>query len=103
MRSIRLSSNKYYKYLFWALFDVSVTNSIILCRNYTDIKPNSIKDLRVSLAKGLIATYNSRKRKGRPTLTPTKKVCLDHFPIRDDSKVHRCYYCSHFKLKRRET
>ena len=101
--SIRLRSNKYYKYLFWALFDVSITNSIILCRNYTDIKPNTIKDLRVSLAKGLIATYNSRKRKGRPTLTPTKKFCSDHFPIHGDSKVHRCYYCSHFKLKRRET
>ena len=43
--SIRLRSNKYYKYLFWALLDVSVTNAIILCMNYTDIKPNTINDL----------------------------------------------------------
>ena len=32
-----LKCRKYYKYIFWFLFDLMVTNSFILCRHFTDL------------------------------------------------------------------
>ena len=71
---VRTKGRKYYKYLFWAnLFDLAITNSVILVRNFTNIKPNNVKDLRTQLGKDLISNYCSRKRAGRPSLTSKSK------------------------------
>ena len=34
---VRLKCRKHYKYIFWFLFDLVITNSYILCRNCTDL------------------------------------------------------------------
>ena len=38
---VRLKSKKYYKYIFWFMFEVAITNALILCTNHTDL---GIKD-----------------------------------------------------------
>ena len=79
---VRLKCRKYYKYIFWFLFDVAITNSYILCRSYTDLRIDSMKDFRTCLAKQLIGEYSSRKRPGRPPmLPPPRRFCQSHFPM----------------------
>ena len=95
---VRLKCRKFYKYIYWFLFDVAITNAYILCRLYTDLQTNSIKDFRISLSKELIGSYSSRKRPGRPsTLPPTRRFCQAHFPVRGADKVHRCHYCHNYR------
>ena len=69
---IRIKGRKYYKYLWWFLFDVAVTNAYILCKKHTNLTVSSVKDFRIDLAKALIGEYCSRKR----------RFCKDHFPRR---------------------
>ena len=42
---VRLKCRKYCKYIFWFLFDLMVTNSFILCRDFTDMPYKSVKVL----------------------------------------------------------
>ena len=73
---VRLKCRKYYKYRFWFLFDLMVTNSFILCRNYTDLPIKKVKDFRVALAKELIGdcleeeTWPSLKDSSSKALLP---------------------------------
>lgn len=82
--NVRLKCRKFYKYIFWFLFDVAVTNSYILFNHFNADPQTRVLDLktyRVELAKSLIADYCSRKRSGRPTLSaPIKRFCQAHFP-----------------------
>ena len=41
---VRIKSRKFYKYMFWFLFDVVVTNSYILTRYTITINPMHISD-----------------------------------------------------------
>jgi len=66
-------SKKYYKYLFWFLVDLVITNSYILCLHRSDLRKNGIKDFRCTLAKQLIGDYHSRKQPGRPSTRPQPK------------------------------
>ena len=101
---VRLKCRKYYKYIFWFLFDVAVTNSFILCRQHTDLHITSTKDFRATLAKELIGGYCSRKRPGRPSAArPSKRFCQTHFPVRGADKVHRCHYCHKYRNERHST
>lgn len=100
---VRLKCRKYYKYIFWFLFDVAVINSYILATHYTDLSIKDVKAFRTELAKGLIGEYSSRKRPGRPTLNPAKRFCAAHFPMRGSEKVHRCHFCHTYKHQRHET
>ena len=96
---VRIKCRKYYKYIFWFLFDITLTNSYILSRYNPDLSSSikHLKDFRMELAKELIGTYNSRKRSGRPSVTiPRKTFCDQHFPNKGEGKQHRCYFCSHF-------
>ena len=67
---VRLRCMKYYKYIFWFLFDVSITNTYILSPFIPSTSiPNmkcTLKCFRLTLATELISTYCSRKRLGRP-------------------------------------
>ena len=102
---VRLKCRKYYKYIFWFLFDVAVINSYILAKHYTDLSIKDVKAFRTELAKGLIGEYSSRKRSGRPTLNPAKRFCAAHFhfPVRGSAKFHRCHFCHTYKHQRHET
>ena len=65
---VRLKCRKYYKYIFWFLFDVAVTNSFILYKQYINTNMKSVITFRTDLARELIGEYCSRKRPGRPSV-----------------------------------
>ena len=90
---VRMKSRKYYKYIFWFLFEICILNSFILYRYSACTSRNlTYLDYRVELAKLLIGNYCSRKRPGRPLSTPsTKRVTVQHYPTKTSSG--RCSYC----------
>ena len=102
---VRLKGRKCYKYIFWFLFDLVITNSYILCTKHTHLNITSTKQFRSDLAKALIGRYCSRKRPGRPSLSlpPATRFCADHFPVRGAEKGHRCTYCHNHHSRRQET
>ena len=99
-----IKCRKFYKYIFWFLFDVAITNAFILCKEFSSLEIRTVKSFRVELAKQLIGDYNGRKRTGRVSTTATaKRFCQSHFPTRGSDQVHRCHYCSKFRKERRAT
>ena len=111
---VRSKSRKMYKYIFWFMFDMSITNSFILYRHFLPHvnKPHNVKTFRLELAKQLIGDYNSRKIRGRPSHlhgTDSKRISLRHFPIKNKTEskkgLSRCWYCRNRRdpPKRKET
>ena len=116
---VRLKSRKFYKYVFWFLFDVVVTNSHILSRyaittNPGPISKQSLKNFRLKLASQLIGSYCSRVRVGRRRLhslplppstgeSSQQRALLNHLPRK--AKSTRCLYCCKIRrpTQRRET
>ena len=101
---VRTKGIKYYKYIFWFLFEMIIANAFILLRQL--VRPNiTLRDFRLQLAKSLVDTYNSRKQLGRSTLSEQPRVELQHYPrikkMESQKGVSRCHYCS--MHKRRET
>ena len=103
---VRLKCRKNYKYFFWFIFDVVISNSYIFAKlepNHRE-KYKNLKSFRIQLANELTANYNSRKRRGRKYITSSKKFKLDHFPKRSyNMKQHKCFYCSKYLGKRKDT
>ena len=96
---VRLKGRKFYKYIWWFLFDVVVTNSYILAKNHSSLTVKSVKDFRIALARSLIGDFNNRKRRGRPSANPnppSSRFCPDQFPKRAERKG-RCVYCYHHR------
>ena len=93
---VRLKIRKYYKYLFWMLFDVAITNAIIIARSNPTLQgaTKTIKKFRATLAHELLDGYCSRKRRGRRPTVCKRFRGAEHFPLLGDGKQHRCYYCS---------
>ena len=99
--SCRTKSRKFYKYIFYFLFDVAVTNSYILYKNYSpDHTIKRIKDFRLKLATHLIGDYCSRRRPGRNS-SAIVLLPLQHFSIKLSNESHptkkqrgRCAHCS---------
>ena len=98
--SVRLKYRKNYKYFFWFIFDVCITNSFILSKfcNSTSqhTKEDSrLKTFRAHLAESLIGSYTSRQRAGRPrsqgVVEPSPVEATFHSPCHHYSK--RCVYC----------
>ena len=94
---VRYKSHKYYKYIFWFLFDTSITNSFILFNSYR--QKIDLKTFRVELAKALLGDYNSRKRRSTNGPSPSQqRLTVRHYPIkrRTESKkgVSQCHYCA---------
>ena len=102
---VRLKCKKFYKYVFWFMFDVAITNSYILCKHFTHLGESDVKSFRSTLAKDLVGGYCSRKQPGRRSLSlpSSKRFCASHFPVRGADKVHRCHYCSKYNNKRSST
>ena len=70
---VRTQCTKYYKYIFWFLFDVAITNAYILSLFTPTSMPLShqrLKAFRLKLADQLVSSYNTRKRLGRPRSLP---------------------------------
>ena len=103
--SVRLKYRKNYKYIFWFLFDVCITNSFIISKfcNSTSSQPqkddNTLKIFRIHLAESLIGSYTSRQRIGRPrSLCVPQPSVMDtpfHTPCHHTRK--RCVYCQQFR------
>ena len=103
--SVRLKGRKCYKYMWWFIFDVAVTNCYILSRHHSNSTAKTVKDFRANLAKDLIGNFNNRKRRGRPSSTRTSlssssSFSTDHFPKRSE-KRKRCHYCYHYRQHER--
>ena len=106
--SCRARSRKFYRYIFFFLFDVAITNSYILYKHYCPTATHkNIKDFRTHLAKQLIGDYCSRLRSGR-TPAPLRPLPLRHFPTRVPSetpqhKRGRCAQCRETRHRRTDT
>ncbi len=102
--SVIMKSRKFYKYLFWAAFDVTLSNMYIISKQFPDIGHKNVKEFPMSMGTLLIVEYNSQKRRGRPSLQAlTRKFCTSHFPSKAIKKGNRCHYCYNTLKKRRET
>ena len=95
---VRLKSRKYYKYIFWMLFDVSITNSLVIAKGNSNLNPNTknVKSFRTALAHQLPEGYCSMKTRSQRSTVPsssTKKFRGEHYPLLGDGRQHRCHYC----------
>ena len=69
--SVRTKGKKSYKYIWWFVFDVAVTNMYILAKHHSPASIKSVKQFRASLASAIISNYNSRKQRGRSVSSAT--------------------------------
>ena len=101
---VRLKGRKFYKYIFWFLFDVAISNSYFLSRYHTSNTITCVKKFRTILAWDLIGSFNNRKRRGRPCIHQdlSKRFHSSHFPKRSQQRL-RCHYCYYHKKERHET
>ena len=103
-----VKSRKFYKYIFFFLFDVSITNAYIMYKmSGTNRILKNIKDFRLELARQLIGEFSNRRRAGRVSRI-IKPLPILHFPtrIRCDnsiSKRGKCTHCSRFHRRRTNT
>ena len=114
---IRTKCRKNYKYIYWFLFDVAITNSYILSLFAPTTMPIShqhLKAFHLRLADQLVGNYNSRKCLGRPCSRPAhpppsipslhhlgplpaQATCTAlHLPSCQKNK-RRCVYCSQYR------
>ena len=108
----RTKFRKFYKYIFYFLFDVAVTNAFILQKHFCRNSPHkTILGFRLQLAKELIGDYCSRRRPGRGAGV-VRSLPLRHFsttiPMDDPNqrakhKRGRCARCHDIKKCRVDT
>ena len=80
----KVKSRKFYKYIFYFLFDVSITNAFILYKNFCSSPTfNTIKKFRLQLVSELIGEYTTRRRAG-PGGGVIRPLPLQHFPLKVD-------------------
>ena len=97
---VRTKCRKFYCYIFWFVFQASVTNSYILHSTYSGAAHQPLKEYHLELAKQLIDNYQ-RKRRHKRHLAPPTNLSLLHFPMkRKAATPHgtprgRCWYCWH--------
>ena len=121
---VRSKGKKFYKYLFWFIFDSATVNAFILTKYFepasnTTNRQQVLKSFRMRLAEELIGNYNFRQRYSLPqpiheaaidSVAPPVKRRRDdpsqalgspagHFPIHGSST--RCAYCWNVKNHRR--
>lgn len=100
----KVKSRKFYKYIFYFLFDVSITNAFILYKNFRSSPTfNTIKKFRLQLARELIGEYTTCRRAG-PGGGVIRPLPLQHFPLKVDKepseperKRRRCARSQHKK------
>lgn len=94
-------SKKWWHRIFYFLIDLAIVNSYLLCKIATGKKSLHQLDFRINLAKQLISTFSSRKKRGRPvhcseeTMKITKTIRTqdnEHMPVKEESRK-RCKLC----------
>ena len=106
--SCRTKSRKFYKYIFYFLFDTTITNSFILWKTFGSATRMTLKEFRLRLAQQLIGDYCSRRKPGRAG-GPVRTLPLRHFPLKLDddttgaNKRGRCVRCLQVHHKRTDT
>ena len=95
-------SKKWYKYLFWLIFDLSLVNSFIIFKENVQRRGRrTLVDFRFALAKQLIAGFSSRgKQKAHNEaaaleVTTTPENATGHFIIRREGNARKrhCIQC----------
>ena len=118
---VRCKSRKFYRYIFWFLFDSCAVNTFILHKNFQPISNSTIhqitaiKTFTLRLAQGLTGEYNSRQRYSLPA--PVRACATEcsapaakppraedvssggHFPGRRTRS--KCAFCWSFRNHRR--
>ena len=104
----KVKSRKFYKYIFYFLLDVSITNAFILYKNFRSSPTfKTIKKFWLQLARELIGGYTSRCRAG-PGGGVIRPLPLQHFPLKinkdqcEPERKRRRVRCSQHK-KRTQT
>ena len=98
-----IKTRKWYKYLFYFLFDVAITNSYILYKHYSqNTYLKNIKSFQLQLANERIGDYCTQKHPGRVSSSVTT-LPVRHFPLKcKDRKRRKCVLCTKAN-KRRDT
>ena len=94
---VKLKCRKFYRYIFWFIFEAAVANAYILHTNFSGVAQQPLKEFRLELAKSLVGEYHSKKRHNRHHVPPTN-LTLRHFPakVTNDGDIvvrSRCWYC----------
>ena len=113
---VRVKSRKFYRHIFWFLFNCCVVNAFTLVKHFSPTADSSrhrvIKNFRQKLALQLIGEYNSRQRYALPapirhaasqcTPPPAKQRRTDaahgsdgHFPVKRSKS--RCFWCWNYR------
>ena len=122
---VRTKSKKFYKYLFWFVFDCAVVNAFIIWKHYqplagVSMRQQSLKSFRLALAHRLIGSYNSHKRYSLLTaireawidsLSTAKGARFESDPYTSDTDGHfpikgtrgKCVFCWNVRRERHET
>ena len=85
----RSKSRKFYKYIFFFLFNVAITNAFILLKSSGSCPFMDLKSFPLQLAKDLVGEYCSRRRRGRGG-SVIHQLPFRHFPIRLDNSDGPC-------------
>ena len=101
---LRTKFRKFYMYVYSFLYDVAVTNSFILYKNFSPSPTiKTIKDFHLQLATELIGNYCSRRLPGRQSQV-VRPLPLLHYPLKaEDGRRGRCKYCYSVQKVRRDT
>ena len=91
------SSRKWYRYIFWFLFNLSVCNSFILesiYRTNQGERKRPMINFRLDLAKQLIDGFTQRKRKRRSQEALTQPVAREeHLSVHVTGRKRKCVQC----------
>ena len=72
--ALRLKSHKFYKYIFWFICDVTITNAYILTKYLPVTDDKTHLQFRIDLAKQLIGEYMGKKLAGRPSSSSSLSI-----------------------------
>ena len=92
-------SCKFYKYIFYFLFDVSITIAFILWKHFSSATGMTLREFRLRLAQQLIGDYCSRRRTGRGGGGAIRPLPLQHFPLEvpnDTSGTNKRACCARY-------
>ncbi|XP_048577203.1 piggyBac transposable element-derived protein 4-like [Nematostella vectensis] len=91
-------SRKWYKYVFWFLFNLAVTNAFVLegfKRQLQGKAKRTVIVFKTELAQSLIAKFNSRKRPRVPAPpTPQNIPASAHVATHVEGRKRACVLCS---------
>ena len=89
-------SRKWYRYIFWFLFNLSICNAFVLFNIYRgQQRKKPLQDFRLALAKQLIDSFSQRKRK-KCSLDAVNQTAVDpghHISVHVGGRKRKCVQC----------